>query len=315
MASTPTPNGKFEKQGPGENSGNWGTGHLNPKTIEMIDEAIFGFQEVNIEDDDVTLVIPNYVTGNGRCASIELVGDIEDNDRTVTMPALKKVTTFRNNTTQGDGVVKIKVSGGENEITIPNGATRIIYNDGVEVYQIGADNALIGKCTYPIMVAAMTPLTTNGALQTQLELTPGNPEIVGLAFTGVTTPQAAQASFPLPKSWDRLTVTFVMIWTSAATDTDSVYFEISGVAVGDGDAIDTAYGAAVTITDAAQSAAYKKYVSAVSAAMTFAGSPANGDELYVKLKRDPTNGADAMTEDAIPTTLLMFYNTNAGNDA
>lgn len=315
MSSTYTTNGKFEKQGSGENSGSWGTGHLNPKTIDMTDEAIFSCQQVDIAAGSVTLVIPDGTTGNGRAASIELTGNISSNNRTATMPASCKVTTVRNATTQTTGVVTIKTSGGSNSITIPNGATRTIYSNGAESFQGDADQALIGRQSFLILAQAMTPLTTNGASSVQTELTAGNPEIVGLSFDGGSVAQSAQFGFPMPKSWDKGTVTFEVHWTSATTGTNAVYFAIAGVAISDGDAINASYGTAVTITDAAQSAANKKYKTDETAAMTFGGSPANGDMLYVKLTRDPTNVADTISEVVTVLGVTMFFNTNAGNDA
>lgn len=314
MASTYSSNLKLEKQGSGENSGSWGTGHLNPKMIDMVDEAVAGFTTVDISGGDVTLTIPNGATGNGRAAIIDLIGNISTNNRTVTLPAVSKVTVVHNTTTQTTGIVKLKVSGGSNLITIPNGATRVIYSDGAEAYQVDADGALIGRQTFPILAQAMTPLTTNGASSVQTELTAGNPEIVGLSFDGAVA-QGAQFCFPMPKSWDKGTVTFEIHWTSSTTGTNGVYFAIAGVAASDGDAINASYGTAVTITDAAQSAANKKYKTAETAAMTFGGSPADGDMLYVKLTRDPTQGADTITEAVTVLGLTMFYSTNAGNDA
>ena len=81
----------------------------------------------------------------------------------------------------------------------------------------------------------------------------------------------AQFSIPMPKSWDEGTVTAQFIWTAGATG--DVIWGIQGVALSNDDAVDTAFGTAVTVTDSV-TAAGDVMVSGTTSAMTIAGTPA-----------------------------------------
>ncbi len=315
MASTFTTNGKLEKQGTGENSGSWGTGHLNTKVIDMVDEAVFGYTTVDLASASVTLTIPNGATGNGRMAAIKLTGNITGNNRVITMPAVSKVTVFRNATTQAVAdTVTVKVSGGSNSITIPNGATRIIYSDGVEAYQINADQALIGTQSLFIPAAYMKPLTTSGAATTQVEVTPGKPEVAGYLFPKASA-KYVQFDYVFPKQYNGGTVTIRFRWATSATDTDSVVWNCSAVAVSNDDTIVGTYGTAVAVIDAALGAAYDECRSDASSALTISGTPAAGDRIFFKVTRDIASGSDTVAEDAILTGIEISLTTDKGNDA
>lgn len=172
-----------------------------------------------------------------------------------------------------------------------------------------------GLHTIAIPASAMRPTVSNGcASLTDVETTAGRPDLQVLDFDA-TADEHAQFQIPMPKSWDEGTITFRVWWTSTATDTDGVTWALQGVACSDGDTADVAYGTAVTVDDANQSTAEDVYVTAISGAVTIAGTPAAGDMCFFRVFRDVSDANDTATEDARLIAVQILYTIDAGNDA
>lgn len=179
---------------------------------------------------------------------------------------------------------------------------------------LASTSTTIGKHTISMPAASMSPTASNGcAGLTSVETTAGRPDMVVLDFD-TSADEHAQFSVPMPKSWDEGTVTFQVFWTTTATDTGGVAWGLQGVAVSDGDTIDVAYGTAVVVTDAGQSTAEDLYVTAESAAVTIAGTPAANDMCYFRVFRDVSDAADTMEEDARLIGIKLFITTDDGTD-
>ena len=170
-----------------------------------------------------------------------------------------------------------------------------------------------GKQTIYIPASGLLPATTSGPASAQVESATNDVNYSVLDFDGAAA-EYAHFNVAMPKSWDEGTVTFKVFWESSATDTDGVAWGLEGRALSDGDTIDSAFGTAVYIVDNAQSAATKRYASAESAAVTIAGTPADGDICHFRVSRDPANGADTMSEDARLVGIQIFFATDALND-
>jgi hypothetical protein len=173
---------------------------------------------------------------------------------------------------------------------------------------------VVGKQTTYIPASAMTPATTNGPLPSQTESATNKVNFPTLAFDA-TTAESAWFSISFPKSWDKGTVTFQADWTTSATDTDGIALSLAGVSVADGGSFDVAVGTPVVVTDDAQSSATKLYVTAESAAVTIAGTPANDELVHFRVQRVVSDGNDDMAEDLLLVGIRVFYTTNALNDA
>jgi hypothetical protein len=172
-----------------------------------------------------------------------------------------------------------------------------------------------GLQTIFIPAAAMKPTVSNGcAVLTSVETTSGRPDMIVLDFDDAAD-EHAQFQIAMPKSWDEGTITFQVWHTTTATDTDGVAWGLQGVACSDGDTIDVAYGTPVVVTDAYQSTAEDLYVTAVSSAVTIAGTPAAGDMCFFRIFRDVSDAADTATEDARLIGVQLLFTVNAGNDA
>ena len=172
---------------------------------------------------------------------------------------------------------------------------------------------LVGKETIWIPAVAMYPNTTNGcAAIAQTELSNG-PEIKTLDFaTGAD--DFAQFSIAFPKSWNEGTVTFQPFWTVTGTNTGTVAWALSGIAVTNDATINTAFGTAAVTTALAHSGTSNDLmVSVESGAITIAGSPSTDDVCFFQISRDVS--ADNQSGAARLIGLKVFFTTDAGNDA
>jgi hypothetical protein len=209
-------------------------------------------------------------------------------------------------------------TGNNPAFTATGGDTNIGLNlvpKGTGVLQ-GAGSALkiAGLETMWVPASAMYGATTNPADAQQVETTAVRPDMKVLDFDAATD-EFAQFSVAFPKSWNEGTVTYQVFWTPSNIDTGDCIFGLQGVAIGDGDTIDVAYGTAVNVTDAGIGTVEDQQVSAVSSAITIAGSPAVDQQTYFQLYRDANAGGDTFTGDARVLGIKIFFTTDAANDA
>jgi hypothetical protein len=156
--------------------------------------------------------------------------------------------------------------------------------------------------------------TTNPADAQQVETTATRPDMKVLDFDAGTD-EFSQFSVAFPKSWNEGTVTYQVYWTPSSTNTGNCIFGLQGVSCGDSDTIDVVYGTAVNITDAGIGTVEDQQVSAVSSAITIAGSPAVSEQTYFQLLRLADDGSDTFTGDARVLSIRIFFTTDAANDA
>jgi len=171
-----------------------------------------------------------------------------------------------------------------------------------------------GTETMWIPAPAMYATSTNPAEANQVETTALRPDMKVFDFAAAAD-DFVQFSVAMPKSWNLDTVTYQVFWTPSTTNTGDCIFGLQGVACGDSDTIDVAYGAAVTVTDAGIGTVEDQQVTAVSGAVTIAGSPADDQQTYFQLYRDANAGGDTFTGVARVLGIKIFYTTDAANDA
>jgi hypothetical protein len=173
------------------------------------------------------------------------------------------------------------------------------------------DADLSGRKTVYIPASAMIPTTTDGcSALLQAETTAGRPDIPYLAFDG-SSAENAQFHFPLPKSWDLGTLKFQVYWTGLIAGAGTVSWKLSAVAASDDDTIDVAFGTEIEVVDTFITAE-DQHISAESAALTVAGTPADSDNIWFNIQRDPTG--DTRTQDANLIGIRIFYNTDTLKD-
>jgi hypothetical protein len=266
-----------------------------------------------------TLTSGNQNTGVGRSALSLVTGNAN-----VALGYLAG-----NNITSGSGNVVI----GNADVSSATGDDQLSISDGEDgsVVWISGDSSgnvtvagtltsttglvkTIGKETMWIPSSAMYATTTNPAEAAQVETTALRPDMKVFDFAAAAD-DFVQFSVAFPKSWNEGTVTFQAFWTPSTTNTGDCIWALQGVAVGDGDTIDVAYGTAVTVTDAGIGTVEDQQVTAESGAVTIAGSPAVDQQTYFQFFRDANAGGDTFTGVARLLGIKIFFTTDAANDA
>ena len=280
-----------------------------------------------------------YGTGSGSNPNIVDLGFVTTagtqtlTNKTLTSP---KIGTSILDTNGLELALLTATSSAVNEITLANAATGnspIISatgddsNVGIQFKTKGtgviqAEDAggtvaavkIAGKETMWVPATAMYPTTTNGAAAAQIETTALRPDMKVMDFAD-SADDFAQFSVAMPKSWNLGTITYQVFWTPSTTNTGDCIFGLQGVACGDSDTIDVAFGTAVTVTDAGIGTVEDQQVSAESGAVTIAGSPADDQQCYFQLYRDADAGGDTYTGVARVLGVKIFFTTDLANDA
>ena len=221
-------------------------------------------------------------------------------------------------TTSGTQDLILDTNSGTNSgsITITDGADGNINiaPNGNGVAQVGGSAIKVaGKESIWVPAVAMYPNTTNGCADlAQVELSNG-PEIKTLDFDK-DSDEFAQFAVAFPKSWNEGTITFQAYFTADSTNTGTVSWGLSGVAIADNDSVNTAFGTQVAPTAKAHSGTANDLdVTAESGAVTIVGSPSTDEEVFFQISRDVSE--DSLTADAKLLGIKIFFTTDAANDA
>ena len=132
MASTYTNRLGLEKQGDGENPNSWGS-ILNTNVIDLIDDAIAGYEIVSVSSTGISLSDNNGTVDQSRNASLEFAGTLTA-DVTITIPSEEKTYFIRENTT-GSFAVQVKTVSGS-AITLTQQNNSLISCDGTNIYSV-----------------------------------------------------------------------------------------------------------------------------------------------------------------------------------
>jgi len=218
---------------------------------------------------------------------------------------------------QWDASVDDLILGGAAGLIVPEGqltiASTAMTSSAADLNQLDGKVAkTAGLETIWVPATAMSPTTTNGCTAlASVETTAGKPDMVVLAFP-VAADSFAQFSIAFPKSWNAGTVTYQVFWSGIAATTN-VNWTVQAVAISNDTSIDVDYGTAIAVTDAAQGAVEELNVSAVSGALTIAGSPGDDELCYFRFGRDVSEGD--MAGDAQLHGIKIFFTTDLANDA
>jgi hypothetical protein len=126
MASTYSTSLKLTLIGDGDQSGIWGQ-TTNTNLGTLLEQAITGVVSIVMTDTNYTLTSFNGITDEARNAVLVVTGT-NNAVRDLIPPVVEKVYTVVNNTTGGYAIRVIGASG--TGVTIPNGATCLVYCDG-----------------------------------------------------------------------------------------------------------------------------------------------------------------------------------------
>jgi hypothetical protein len=118
--------------------------------------------------------------------------------------------------------------------------------------------------------------------------------------------------YSIPKGWDEGTITYRVKWT-APSGSGGVVFGLKAVALSDDDALDTAFGAEVAVSDTLI-AAGDAHISAESGALTIGGSPAEGDIVFFNIARKTGDASDTLNADVRLLEVILTFTRNSYSD-
>lgn len=160
MASTYSTSLKLTLIGDGEQSGLWGQ-TTNTNLGTLLEQAITGVTSVVMSDANYTLTSFNGITDEARNAVLVVTGT-NSAQRDLIPPVVKKLYTVVNNTTGGQAIRVIGVSG--TGVVIPNGATCLVYCDGTNF--VSGLSGTSGNFTVNGTVTATAVNATTGTFTT-----------------------------------------------------------------------------------------------------------------------------------------------------
>lgn len=152
----------------------------------------------------------------------------------------------------------------------------------------------------------MVPATTNGAAQNKNVAATNVQNFYSLDFDP-TTQEFAHAVVAMPSDWDGGTVTAKFYWTATGTSTNPVEWALQGRSYGDAETIDQAYGTEQVISDAHTATDSQVQISDPTPVITFSGTPAAGELVMVRVKRNPASGNDTLAVDAMLLGVMITF--------
>jgi len=204
------------------------------------------------------------------------------------------------------GATTVAATGAAGSVRVDTTLLKFRFHDGSSWQNVSADG---GRATMWIPAKAWTPNTTNGpAGPTDNESTTNDVMYTSLDFDQ-TTSESAQVQIVMPKSWDLGVIQARPLWT-AASGSGTATWDFSGVALANDDAIDTAFGTAVGVTDTLITAG-DMHLADETGDITIANTPADFSFIVLKVAR---NISDSLSADGQFLGAHVYINLDAGND-
>lgn len=211
MPSTYSSTLRLELIGAGEQDGTWGT-TTNTNLGTLIEQAITGVESITMADANYTLSNFNGLPDEARNAVLVMTGTLTG-VRSVITPAVEKLYVVKNSTSGGFGIT-IKTASGSG-VTVPTGATQIVYCDGTDFYLAASQTNVLAGTGISVSTAGINSTVSNtgvlsfntrtgvvtltsGDVTTALGYTPPTPTGTGASGTwGISvTGNAATATNP-----------------------------------------------------------------------------------------------------------------------
>jgi len=177
MASTYTNRLGLEKQGDGENPNSWGS-ILNTNVIDLIDDAIAGYEIVSVSSTGITLSDNNGTADQSRNASLEFAGTLTANV-TITIPSEEKTYFVRENTT-GSFAVQMKTAAGS-ALNLTQGQNTFVACDGTSIYQFNIPTSVT---SFTANTLTATSITTSILDATDVNSTNVSATVLNIDGTG-----------------------------------------------------------------------------------------------------------------------------------
>jgi len=133
MASTFSTDLKLELMATGENAGTWGT--KTNTNLNLVQQAIAGYESIDVASSDVALVMSNAAISNARNMVLNLTGTLTGN-RNVTIPdSIEKFYIIKDATTHSGNSLTFKTVSGTG-FTLDEGKIHAAYSDGTNVNEV-----------------------------------------------------------------------------------------------------------------------------------------------------------------------------------
>ena len=179
MASTYTNRLGLEKQTDGENPNSWGA-ILNTNVIDLIDDAIAGYEIVSVSGTGVTLTDNQGSSDQSRNAALEFAGTLTANV-TITVPAEEKTYFIRENTS-GSFAVQMKTAGGT-ALTLSQGVNTFVACNGTSIYRLDIPTSV---SSFTANTLTATSITTSVLDATVIDATTINATTVNTSTVSAT---------------------------------------------------------------------------------------------------------------------------------
>ena len=133
MASTYTSNLKLEKVTTGEKAGLWGT--VTNTNLEILEQAASGYLEVDVAAADVTLVINDGSTGNGKNLYYKLTGTLAGNRQLIMPTTSKRVFVVQDAKDRSSSNYTLtNITSGGSGYEMPVASTALLYSNGTNTH-------------------------------------------------------------------------------------------------------------------------------------------------------------------------------------
>ena len=133
MASTYSADLKLELMATGENAGTWGT--KTNTNLDLVQQAIAGYQAIDVASSNVALVMSNASISNARNMVLNFTGTLAG-ARTVTIPdSIEKFYIVKDGTTHSGNTLTFKTVSGTG-FELDEGKIHAAYSDGTNVNEV-----------------------------------------------------------------------------------------------------------------------------------------------------------------------------------
>ena len=130
MASTFSSDLKLELMATGENAGTWGD--KTNTNLNLVQQAVAGFEAIDVASADVTLAMTDATISNARNATLKFTGTLAAN-RTVTLPdSIEKVFNIEDGTDHAGNTLTFKTASGTG-VLLCEGNCYVVYSDGTNI--------------------------------------------------------------------------------------------------------------------------------------------------------------------------------------
>ena len=140
MASSYSSDLKLELQATGENASTWGDKTNN--NLNLLQQAIAGYQAIDVASADVTLAMTNASVSNARNMILKFTGTLAGNRQVLVPDSIEKFYILQDSTTHGSFTLTFKTVSGSG-FNLIQGKISAAFSDGTNITAVNL-NTLSG---------------------------------------------------------------------------------------------------------------------------------------------------------------------------